>query len=200
MIRFLDVFFSIIVFILLLPVFVIIVFLITTESKGGVFYVQKRIGKNFKPFNLLKFRTMNVFSDRESLLTIGEKDSRITKTGYYLRKFKIDELPQLINVIIGNMSLVGPRPEVNKFVQLYNDEQKKILKIKPGITDMASIKFSNENKILAKTKNPEATYINEIMPEKIRLNKYYLNNYNLKTYFKIIFQTIRKLFCLLITK
>ena len=191
--RGIDILFSLIGLICLFPFFIFISFLIFITSKGGVFFVQLRVGKNNKDFKLYKFRTMVLNSDNKGLLTVGNNDKRITKLGYYLRKNKLDELPQLINVLNGTMSLVGPRPEVRKYVNLYNSEQKSILDVKPGITDLASIMYYNENEILANSVNPEQTYINEIMPIKLELNKQYINEMSLLTDLKIIFKTFIKL-------
>ena len=191
--RGIDILFSLIGLICLFPFFIFISFLIFITSKGGVFFVQLRVGKNNKDFKLYKFRTMVLNSDNKGLLTVGNNDKRITKLGYYLRKNKLDELPQLINVLNGTMSLVGPRPEVRKYVNLYNSEQKSILDVKPGITDLASIMYYNENEILANSVNPEQTYINEIMPIKLELNKQYINEMSLFTDLKIIFKTFIKL-------
>jgi lipopolysaccharide/colanic/teichoic acid biosynthesis glycosyltransferase len=191
--RGIDILFSLIGLICLFPFFIFISFFIFITSKGGVFFVQLRVGKNNKDFKLYKFRTMFLNSDNKGLLTVGNNDKRITKLGYYLRKNKLDELPQLINVLNGTMSLVGPRPEVRKYVNLYNSEQKSILEIKPGITDLASIMSYNENEILANSGNPEQTYINEIMPIKLELNKQYINEMSLLTDLKIIFKTFMKL-------
>ena len=191
--RGIDILFSLIGLICLFPFFIFISFFIYITSKGGVFFVQLRVGKNNKDFKLYKFRTMFLNSDSKGLLTVGNNDKRITKLGYYLRKNKLDELPQLINVLNGTMSLVGPRPEVRKYVNLYNSEQKSILDVKPGITDLASIMYYNENEILANSVNPEQTYINEIMPIKLELNKQYINEMSLLTDLKIIFKTFIKL-------
>ena len=191
--RGIDILFSLIGLICLFPFFIFISFFIFITSKGGVFSVQLRVGKNNKDFKLYKFRTMFLNSDNKGLLTVGNNDKRITKLGYYLRKNKLDELPQLINVLNGTMSLVGPRPEVRKYVNLYNSEQKSILDVKPGITDLASIMYYNENEILANSVNPEQTYINEIMPIKLEINKKYINEMSLLTDFKIIFKTFMKL-------
>ena len=191
--RGIDILFSLIGLICLFPFFIFISFFIYITSKGGVFFVQLRVGKNNKDFKLYKFRTMFLNSDSKGLLTVGNNDKRITKLGYYLRKNKLDELPQLINVLNGTMSLVGPRPEVRKYVNLYNSEQKSILDVKPGITDFASILYFNENEILANSVNPEQTYINEIMPIKLELNKQYINEMSLLTDLKIIFKTFIKL-------
>ena len=191
--RGIDILFSLIGLICLFPFCIFISFFIFITSKGGVFFVQLRVGKNNKDFKLYKFRTMFLNSDSKGLLTVGNNDKRITKLGYYLRKNKLDELPQLINVLNGTMSLVGPRPEVRKYVNLYNSEQKSILDVKPGITDLASIMYYNENEILANSVNPEQTYINEIMPIKLELNKQYINEMSLFTDLKIIFKTFIKL-------
>lgn len=192
--RFFDIFFSFIGLIILLPFLIIISIIILIDDSSPVFYLQERIGKNFKPFKIIKFRTMTQGSDKKGLLTVGNDDKRITKTGYFLRKYKLDELPQLFNVLKGDMSFVGPRPEVKKYVDLYNDEQKKILLVKPGITDYASMVFRNENEILAKSDNPENTYIENIMPEKIKLNNKYIDNNNIIIDFKIIFKTLLLIF------
>ena len=191
--RGIDILFSLIGLICLFPFFIFISFFIFITSKGGVFFVQLRVGKNNKDFKLYKFRTMFLNSDSKGLLTVGNNDKRITKLGYYLRKNKLDEFPQLINVLNGTMSLVGPRPEVRKYVNLYNSEQKSILDVKPGITDLASLMYYNENEILANSVNPEQTYINEIMPIKLELNKQYINEMSLLTDLKIIFKTFIKL-------
>ena len=191
--RGIDILFSLIGLICLFPFFIFISFFIFITSKGGVFFVQLRVGKNNKDFKLYKFRTMFLNSDSKGLLTVGNNDKRITKLGYYLRKNKLDELPQLINVLNGTMSIVGPRPEVRKYVNLYNSEQKSILDVKPGITDFASLMYYNENEILANSVNPEETYINEIMPIKLELNKQYINEMSLFTDLKIIFKTFIKL-------
>jgi lipopolysaccharide/colanic/teichoic acid biosynthesis glycosyltransferase len=173
---------------------VLVAVCIKIGSKGSLFYKQIRVGKGGVEFTLLKFRTMKIGSDKDGLLTVGMDDPRITRTGKLLRKFKIDELPQLINVIRGEMSLVGPRPEVKKYVDLYTDEQRKVLKIKPGITDYASIEFANENEFLALSSNFEKTYIEEIVPLKIKMNMKYINKPSLYQYFKIIFMTIIRIF------
>lgn len=194
MIRFLDILFSFLGLIVLSPLLLIIWLLIVLTSKGGGFYKQIRIGKNGYDFKLYKFRSMRVDADKGSLITIGGRDSRITKVGYFIRKFKIDELPQLFNVLKGDMSLVGPRPEVRKYVDLYTDEQKKVLSVRPGITDYASIEYVDENEILGKAENPDEVYINQIMTEKINLNMKYIENQSVKEYFKIILLTVFKIF------
>ncbi len=189
--RVFDLLFSVIGLVAITPVMLILAFIINIDSKGGVFYKQVRIGKNQKPFSLYKFRSMRTDADKKGLLTVGNNDSRITKIGYYLRKYKLDELPQLINVLFGNMSFVGPRPEVEKYVKLYNQEQLMVFNVKPGITDWASIKYVNENEILAKSSQPEKTYIEEIMPSKLKLNLEYVKHNNVFVDIKIILLTIK---------
>ncbi len=191
--RLFDIIFSGLGIIILSPLFILISILIVIDSKGGVFYKQVRVGKNGKDFQLYKFRSMRKDSDKKGLLTVGGRDNRITKIGYYLRKYKIDELSQLINVFIGDMSLVGPRPEVRKYVDLYSKEQLNVLSVKPGITDNASIMYFDENELLGKSSNPEETYIKEIMPQKLNLNLKYIAEYKLFTDVKIIFKTLMKI-------
>ena len=193
MIRFFDIIFSALGLIVLSPVFAAICLKIKAGSKGDCFYIQERIGKDGKPFGLYKFRTMRIGADSEGLLTVGEHDARITRVGYFLRKTKMDELPQLWNVLKGDMSLVGPRPEVRKYVDLYTDEQRKVLSVRPGITDYASIEYVNENELLSKAEDPDRTYIEEVMPDKIKLNMRYLEHYTVGEYFKIIFLTFKSL-------
>ena len=194
MIRFFDILYSFFGLVILSPLFVIIWLIIVLTSKGGGFYKQIRVGKNGADFSLYKFRSMRKDADKGSLITVGGRYPRITKIGYFIRKFKIDELPQLFNVLKGDMSLVGPRPEVRKYVDLYTDEQKKVLSVRPGITDYASIEYVDENEILGKSSDPDKTYIEEIMPAKIKLNMKYIENQTLKEYFKIIFLTVFKIF------
>lgn len=175
---------------ILSPLFIFISLWVGLSSKGGVFYKQIRVGKNNKDFKLYKFRSMRVNSDKQGLLTVGSKDSRITKAGYFIRKYKIDELPQLFNVLKGDMSFVGPRPEVRRYVDLYSKEQMKVLSVRPGITDPASIKYRNENDILSSASNPEEYYIQHIMPDKLKINIDYINTQTFIKDIKIIFQTI----------
>lgn len=180
------------ILILLVP-FVIVAVLIIADSKGGVFYRQTRVGRDKVNFGLLKFRTMYTNSDQLGLLTVGDHDKRITKIGYWLRKHKIDELPQLLNVLKGDMSFVGPRPEVIKYVELYDLQQVRVLSVKPGITDWASIEFSEENELLAKSADPESFYINEIIPSKIIQNLKYINKHDIWVDLTIIFLTLKKI-------
>jgi len=193
MIRSLDIIFSFIGLLFFSPLFIVIALLVKFSSTGPVFYRQVRVGQNFKDFYLLKFRTMKINADQLGLLTVGGRDPRVTSIGYYLRKFKLDELPQLWNVLIGEMSLVGPRPEVRKYVEQYNESQKNVLSVKPGITDWASILYKDENVILEKSANPEFDYVNVIMPDKIKYNFIFINNYSISEYFKILFVTIYRL-------
>ena len=194
LIRFFDIIFSVFGLIILFPFFLILSVFILVDSKGGVFFLQQRVGKGGKDFRLLKFRTMYPDSEKHGQITVGDHDDRITRPGKFLRKYKLDELPQLINVLSGEMSLVGPRPEVRKYVDLYSEEQKKVLRVKPGITDFASIEYADESELLSRSSDPLKTYVEEIMPAKLRLNMGYINDPSLKNYFRIIFLTIGKLF------
>ena len=193
MIRFFDFVLSLVGLVILAPVFIVLAVWIKIDSVGPVFYKQIRVGQNGKDFGLFKFRSMVVDADKKGLITVGGRDPRITRSGYFIRKYKLDELPQLINVLVGDMSLVGPRPEVRKYVELYDDEQNKVLSVKPGITDYASIEYMDENEILGKSTDPEKIYIEEIMPEKIKYNMKYIKNRSLIEYFKIIFLTVLKI-------
>ncbi len=192
--RFSDILLSLLAILILLPIMLIISFIINIESKGGFFYFQKRVGKNNCDFKLMKFRTMFVGSDKKGLITVGTNDIRITGFGKFLRKFKLDELPQLFNIIIGDMSIVGPRPEVRQYVNLYNKEQLNVLSVRPGLTDYASIEYIEENKILAESDDAEKMYIEKIMPHKLELNLKYIQNQSFITDFKIIFKTAVKIF------
>lgn len=191
--RIFDIVCALIGIVILMPVFLCISLAIIINSGFPVFYRQSRVGKHNRDFKLFKFRTMHSGADKKGLLTVGGRDPRVTAVGYYLRKYKLDELPQLFNVLIGNMSLVGPRPEVRKYVELYNEEQKKVLSVTPGITDLASLKFIHENDLLAKSPDPEKTYIEEIMPEKLALNKEYIQHHSFGMDLKIIFATLKKI-------
>lgn len=193
MIRFIDILGSLVPFIILSPLFLVIYILIRLESKGGGFYAQERIGLNGKPFKLYKFRSMRTDADKGSLITVGDHDPRITRIGYFIRKYKIDEMPQLWNVFVGEMSFVGPRPEVKKYVDLYTEEQRKVLSVRPGITDRASIEYVDENTILGQAEDPEKTYIEQIMPDKIRYNMKWIENQSVVEYFRIIFLTFKKI-------
>lgn len=188
-----DTIVSLFILICFLPFGIILAFWISLESKGGIFYRQQRIGLNGNPFYILKFRTMRKNADQFGKLTVGMRDARITRAGYLLRKFKLDEFPQFINVLKGEMSIVGPRPEVQEYVNLYTVEQQKILNVKPGITDYASIEFFNENELLGNSEDPNKTYIEIIMPAKLEMNKKYLDNPSLRQDMKIIWQTFTRI-------
>ena len=192
--RLFDIIFSLGGIIILSPFFILFWVLIKLESKGDPVFKQLRVGKGNRDFTLYKFRSMYPDSEKKGQLTVGGRDPRITRTGYYLRKFKLDELPQLFNVFIGDMSLVGPRPEVRKYVDMYSQKERNILSVRPGITDYASIKYFNENEILGNSLNPEHDYIHVIMPEKLRLNLQYIADNTLLKDIKIIFRTIKKIF------
>ncbi len=192
--RLFDILISLAVLICFAPFLLLIAVLIKATSKGPVVFAQKRVGRNGIDFVFYKFRTMYVNNNDKNFLTIGLKDSRITPIGNFLRRTKLDELPQLVNVLKNEMSIVGPRPEVRKFVNLYTPAQKLVLQQKPGITDYASIEFVNESELLAKQRDPEAYYIKKIMPRKIMLNSKYAHNKTLRNYFAIIFKTF---FCVI---
>jgi len=191
--RLFDILFAIVSLIILLPVFLIISVIILFDSAGGVFYLQQRIGKNMQPFKLFKFRTMGSGAEKSGLITVGEKDKRITSSGYWLRKYKLDELPQLINILKGEMSVVGPRPEVEEYVSLYNKEQQRVLSVRPGLTDYASLEYVDESEILATYPYPQKAYVEEIMPAKLELNLKYIDEQGFFTDVRIIIKTIGKI-------
>lgn len=194
MIRFLDLVFSLAGIILLSPVLLITALIIRIDSPGPVFFVQPRVGRNGREFRLIKFRSMRVNAEKAGGLTVGARDSRITRSGYLLRKYKIDELPQLINVLRGEMSLVGPRPEIRKYTALYTPEQAQVLSVRPGITDYASIEYIQENELLGKAAEPEKVYIETIIPAKIELNMRYIRHQTTGEYLKILLLTFAKIF------
>lgn len=177
--------------ILLSPLFVILAIWIKCDSIGPVFYKQVRVGRNNMDFQLFKFRSMRVGSDKKGLITVGGHDPRITRSGYYIRKYKLDEFPQLINVFKGDMSLVGPRPEVRKYVDMYTEEQMHVLDVRPGITDLASIWYRNENELLERVNDPDKYYIEVIMPDKLRINLEYVARHSFTFDIRLIFQTFR---------
>lgn len=187
--RFCDIVLSALGLLVLSPLFLFVAIWVALDSKGPVFYKQLRVGRNNVDFYLYKFRSMHINADKLGLITVGGRDARITRSGYYIRKFKIDELPQLINVLLGDMSLVGPRPEVRKYVSLYTEEQLHVLSVRPGITDAASIKYRNENDLLAEHLDPEAYYIQHVMPDKLRCNLEYIATWSLGKDFNLIFLT-----------
>ncbi len=171
------------------PLFLVLAIWIKLDSKGPVFYKQIRVGRNNNDFRLFKFRSMRVGSDKKGLITVGERDPRITRSGYFIRKYKLDEFPQLINVFIGDMSLVGPRPEVRKYVEMYTPEQMHVLDVRPGITDMASILYRNENELLEKADDPDKFYVEVVMQDKLRINLEYVAKHSFWFDIKLIFKT-----------
>lgn len=191
--RLFDIFVSLTGLLLLLPLFFVIGLLVRFDSPGSVFYRQQRVGKNRRLFRIFKFRTMQLNSDSKGLLTVGGRDPRITRSGYFLRKYKLDELPQLLNVLIGDMSFVGPRPEVKKYVDFYTSQELQVLNVRPGITDFASLEYFSENQLLATSDDPETTYIQEIMPAKLKLSARYIEEASLLTDVKIMGRTILKI-------
>ena len=190
MIRFFDILFSFLGILFLSPVFLFLYIAIRLESKGGCFYKQLRVGRGGTDFYVYKFRSMRIGADKQGLITVGGRDPRITRIGYFIRKYKLDELPQLFNVLKGDMSLVGPRPEVRKYVELYTEEQRRVLSVRPGITDYASIEYVDENTILGQAEDADKAYVEQILPDKICYNMKYIEHRSVKEYFKIIFLTI----------
>ena len=192
--RLFDILFSATLILVLFPLGIVVSIWIFLDDFGSPFFVQQRVGLNGKNFGLLKFRSMRKNAESKGQLTVGMKDNRITRSGYFIRKYKIDELPQLVNVFLGEMSVVGPRPEVPKYILLYNEEQQNVLSIKPGITDFASIEYVRENELLSQSPNPEKAYIEEIMPAKLALNLKYVREQSFLTDMKIILQTVKAIF------
>ena len=193
MIRLADIVFSLLGILVLSPLFLVLGLLVKIDSKGPILFNQQRVGRWSRDFFLHKIRTMKVDSEALGQLTVGGRDPRITGVGYILRKHKLDELPQLFNVLKGEMSLVGPRPEVRRYVEEYNSQQKTVLNVKPGITDYASISFVDENDILAASDDPEKAYIEEVMPEKLKLNQKFIENPSFGNYVKVILLTGSKI-------
>ncbi len=189
--RIFDILFSLVVLVIGIPFALLIALAIVIDSRGHVIYKQKRVGRDNVDFQLYKFRTMCTDADKGSQITVSDHDSRITKTGTFLRKYKIDEFPQFLNILKGEMSIVGPRPEVRKYVDLYTPEQMRVLTVRPGLTDYASIRYVNENEILAASDNPEETYIHEIMPDKLALNLQYIEEQSIWVDVKIMFMTLK---------
>ncbi|WP_445955355.1 sugar transferase [Yeosuana sp.] len=185
-----DLMFSCIGILVLAPVLCVIAIIIKLDSKGPVLFIQPRVGKNNKDFNIFKFRTMFVASDKSGLLTLGNRDSRITKVGFFLRRYKIDEFSQLINILMGTMSFVGPRPELRKYVNYYPPEDLVVLSVKPGITGLASIEFRNEVELLKAAQDPETYFIESIIPKKLKLNKIYIQKSSLWFDLKLIAMTV----------
>ncbi|TXC76924.1 sugar transferase [Luteibaculum oceani] len=182
-------------FLLFSPLFLVLMLAIVLEDGFPPFFIQKRVGQNEKPFGLYKFRSMYKNSEGKGQLTLGDRDPRVTRVGYVIRKYKLDELPQLINVIKGDMSLVGPRPEVPRYTNMYNLEQKKVLEVKPGITDWASVKYMDETELLRQAEDPEELYINQIMPDKIKINlEYIANRRGVLSDLGVLWATVQKIF------
>lgn len=190
--RWFDVICSLIGLLLLAPILLIIAIIIKLDSKGPVLFIQGRVGKNNKDFHIYKFRTMRVQSESKGLLTLGNHDSRITKVGYFLRRYKIDEFPQLFNILKGDMSFVGPRPELRYYVNFYNEDDLKIFAVRPGITGLASLKYRNEVELLKAADDPEDFFIKTIIPDKLKYNKEYIKKRNFFFDLKLIFITIIK--------
>lgn len=179
--------------VVLSPVFAVLAIWIKADSKGPVFYRQTRVGRDNKDFRLFKFRSMRPDSDKLGLITVGGHDPRVTRSGYYIRKYKLDEFPQLINVFKGDMSLVGPRPEVRKYVDMYTPEQMRVLSVRPGITSLASIRYRNENDILAAAEDPDRCYIEKVMPDKLNIDLEYVDRATLWTDIKLILSTFKEI-------
>jgi lipopolysaccharide/colanic/teichoic acid biosynthesis glycosyltransferase len=188
--RVFDFVFALLGLVVLFPLLLLIAISIKIDSKGPVLFIQERVGQHQKTFKIYKFRTMFVKSQKKGLLTIGDNDARVTKVGFFLRKYKIDEFPQLINIIKGDMSFVGPRPELRYYVNFYKPEDLVIFKLRPGITGLASLEYRNEVELLKKAKDPEAYFIKTIIPDKLRFNKLYLKKRNFLFDLKLIFITI----------
>lgn len=176
--------------VVLCPLFAVLAVWIKCDSKGPVFYRQVRVGRGNKDFRIYKFRSMRQGADKKGLITVGGHDPRVTRSGYYIRKYKLDEFPQLINVFVGDMSLVGPRPEVRKYVDMYTPEQMRVLDVRPGITSLASLRYRNENELLAQADDPDRCYVEKVMPDKIAIDLEYVANAGLWTDIKLIFATI----------
>ncbi len=192
--RLFDIITALIGLIVLLPFLLIIALLIVADGKGGPFFKQTRVGRNGTPFYLFKFRTMRPRSESTGKLTIGSDDPRITRIGHFLRNYKLDEVPQLWNILKGDMSLVGPRPEVPEYVDIYTEEERKVLEVRPGLTDEASLAYFNEDELLARAADPEAEYRERILPEKLRLNRQYVEEQGFRKDLSIILRTLRKVF------
>jgi len=192
--RLFDILFALVALVLLSPLLLFFALAVALTSPGGAFFRQVRVGRNGRTFRLLKFRSMRPDSEAKGQLTIGGRDPRITPVGYFLRKTKLDELPQLVNVLVGDMSIVGPRPEVPRYVALYTAEQRQVLSVRPGITGMASLDYVDENELLARSSDPERTYIEQVMPAKIALDLRYVRERSLLLDLRIIAATVRLIF------
>ncbi|MBR2128090.1 MAG: sugar transferase [Bacteroidales bacterium] len=194
--RLFDIFASGLGLLFLSPLFLVLAIWIKFDSPGPVFYRQVRVGRENKDFRIYKFRSMRVGADKQGLITVGGHDPRITRSGYFIRKYKLDEFPQLINVFIGDMSLVGPRPEVRKYVDMYTPEQMHVLDVRPGVTSLASIRYRNENELLDKAEDPDQYYIDVIMQDKLAIDLEYVQNasfwYDIKLIFRTFWEIISK--------
>lgn len=190
--RLFDIVFALLLLVVLSPMLIVFALLVALTSPGGAFFRQVRVGMGGREFRLLKFRTMRPGSEAKGQLTIGGRDPRVTSIGYFLRKSKLDELPQLWNVLVGDMSVVGPRPEVPRYVAMYSTEQREVLNVRPGITGMASIDYIDENEILARSTDPERTYTQEVMPAKLRLDLRYVRERSFALDMRIIGVTLRR--------
>ena len=188
--RLFDIVFSVLGLIIISPVFILLSLIIVLDSRGGVFFRGVRVGQYGKDFKIFKFRSMVKDAEGKGKWNVGDNDKRITRFGHFLRKSKLDELPQLFNVLKGDMSLVGPRPEVRKYVELYTEKQRRVLSVRPGITDYASIEYVDENMILGQAEDADKAYVEQILPDKICYNMKYIEHRSVKEYFKIIFLTI----------
>lgn len=191
--RIFDILVSGLALMLLLPLLLLIVLVVASTSPGGAFFRQVRVGRNGRAFRLLKFRSMRPGSEAKGQITVGGRDPRITPVGYFLRRSKLDELPQLMNVLVGDMSIVGPRPEVPKYVAFYTPEQREVLRVRPGITSAASIAYIDENELLGRSADPERTYVEEVMPAKLKLDIAYVRSAGFSTDLSIVLGTLRKL-------
>lgn len=180
------------ILVLLVPGLVIAL-AVALGSKGGAFFSQTRVGKHGREFQILKFRSMRPASEASGQLTVGERDPRITRVGAFLRKTKLDELPQLINIFKGDMSFVGPRPEVPKYVAHYTADQRRVLEVRPGLTDVASLEYFEENKLLGEADDPERMYIETIMPHKLQLNLTYIEDRGLFKDLAVMWRTVLKI-------
>lgn len=189
--RLTDITVSLLALIILSPVFVMLLLINTVSTVGHPFFCQKRVGKHGRPFRMLKFRTMKRDAEQQGQLTIG-RDKRVTSFGRFLRRFKFDEWPQLFNVLVGQMSLVGPRPEVFKYVSMYNEEQRSVLNWKPGLTDPASLRYINESELLATFDDPEQGYVSRVMPEKLRMNLEYLRSRTWASDMRVLMRTVAR--------
>ncbi len=189
-----DIAFALMALVLLAPVLLLLALAVALTSPGGAFFRQVRVGRGGRTFHVLKFRSMRPGSEARGQLTVGGRDPRITPVGRLLRKTKLDELPQLWNVLVGDMSVVGPRPEVPRYVELYTPEQRAVLSVRPGITGMASLDYIDENELLARSADPEHAYIHEVMPAKLALDLRYVREHDLWLDLRIIAVTVRRIF------